>query len=180
MKIDNRTLVGSLENIIRKAKEAPANPTSHVNSKASAPKSTPVKTVQHNQLDHNLVELNKKQRNLQNDYTREQMRLALLNDEKQNIHSSIEYEGKKLFPELANNDTQLSAQDREVFRNTASSRVVELLHNLKGLQVEIENIYALRSTQFTAEENRGKTELSQEEIYNSKHIAAAKVKRLLE
>ncbi len=85
----------------------------------------------------NILKLQNQLRDLQASYTREQIRLDYLKNKHEEIHEDLKYEASFLFPEYKN------GIDKEALTKDVSVQMQKLLHSLKSVQVEMENLYAL-------------------------------------
>ena len=146
MEINNKDLLNSAERIVRSQRQRQDASTSQ-NFHSSQTNSQVKKSAsQVNDRNVRMLKLQAELRNLQASYTREQMRESYIKNSTEKINSNLKYEGKSLFPEYTK-DTDLSALEKKIHSDSR-----EILHNLKSLQVEIENLYALNFEKLSKEE----------------------------
>lgn len=74
---------------------------------------------------------------MQKEFSKEQARLTYLKSHPGAITEDLRFENERLFPELEAGPLPESLQD------TVSHKLEKLVHDLKGVQVEMENLYAL-------------------------------------
>ena len=189
MYVGDKTLLSSVESLMRKTNEmrrASVAPLAPSASSASLKKETDAVVIETaTDSRYRLLSLNHKQNQLQSDYTFEQTREVFLLDKTKALSSELTHEGQKLFPELES--LQNTSFDRDKLLAEVSSKKERLLYDLKGVQVEVENIYALYST---VSENMGasvseklgslsstKTE-KLDAVHNSRDILTERVRQL--
>ena len=144
MNISSKNLLETASNIINKRKNIESN--SEIENKSLDNKdnsnssnlkkihTSPTTTISEN--NNKVLKLQDELRNLQVKYTKEQVRADYLINHPNKIDENLEFEGEALFPDFKNkNLNQLN--------KSVKNQMESLLHNMKSVQIEIENIYAL-------------------------------------
>ncbi len=88
-------------------------------------------------LESRILKLQSTLGTLQNSYTREQTRLTYLSEQPEKIDSSLQFDGTPLFPETG------ADLDTGKLKVRVDEQMVNLVRQLKAMQVEMENLYAL-------------------------------------
>ena len=84
-----------------------------------------------------ILKLEAELKSLQENYSREQVRESFLLNKTKEIHEKLKYKGSPLFPEYK------PGMDTKHLTKEVSYKLKKLVHSLKSVQVEMENLYAL-------------------------------------
>ena len=142
MQVNGKTLLDSAENILKSRRQENKSQKSEETKSqraqdAYAAQKTGSDSAQTKLNSARMLKLEAELKSMQESYTREQVRENFLLHKPHEISKKLEYQGGPLFPEYKPGmDTQSLAKD-------VGYKLKQLLHSLKGIQVEIENLYAL-------------------------------------
>ncbi len=137
MEITGKYLLNKAESILKDRKQEARAQKSESSSRTDSAHSSRSESVSQNALQTRLLNLQESLTNVQNDYTREQTRFAYLQEHPDQINSSLRFNDAPLFPELS------QQTDLESLKQGVGEKVQSLLHTLKSIQVEMENLVAL-------------------------------------
>lgn len=138
MNISGKMILNSAEGILRERKGA--SNTRHkadisVNKEGTLRKTEGVKQ---DLLQVRLLNLQASMNRIQSEYSREQSRYSYLKNHPGEIQEKLQFSGKALFPELG-----AGKIDFDSLKKSVSNRLQDLGRNLKSVQVEMENLFAL-------------------------------------
>jgi len=137
MQISSKLILNSAENILKDRKQ-------EQKSSAVSGRSTSSSSLRQSEglsqsvVESKLLSLQDSLRDVQKTLSREQARYSYLIGNRNEISDSLEFDGSPLFPELKKGESFDSIQVGVVRQIEAS------IHSLKSIQVEIENLYALK------------------------------------
>ncbi len=144
MQIDGKLLLASAQNILKNRNQNEArsgkNETSTVNSKKISGN-----LAKADMANSRMLKLQADLKSLQQDYTREQVREDFLSNKPEQINRNILYANSPLFPEHG------ADMDMKATKEIVSHNIKRLVQSLKGIQVEIENLYALHFEKIATE-----------------------------
>ncbi len=138
MQISGKMLLNSAENILRDRKGEAAHRPPPSGAENRKPDQGSLGGINQGVLQSRLLKLQASLRDIQHDYSREQARQAYVNQTPDKISPSLHFDGEPLFPELETDAMALTE-----LRERITDRMRHLNRNLKGVQVEMENLYAL-------------------------------------
>ena len=148
MQVNGKILLDSAENILKnRHQEAKpeGNSRDQGEDRASVQKSKP-NSPQTSLNGARILKLEAELKSAQERYTREQVRESFLLNKPQAISEKLEYEGSPLFPEYK------AGLDTKNLAKNVSYKLKQLLHSMKSIQVEMENLYALNFKALSPEE----------------------------
>ncbi len=148
MQVDGKTLLHSAENILKNRRQEEGRHSSAFSS-AEAGKKKAEASIHTALIQSRMLKLQATLKELQESYTREQIRKDYLQNRTAEIHAELQYNGKPLFPEYAASAT------KEEISSVVADNIKHLLRTLKGTQIEIENLYALNFKTMMAELEKG-------------------------
>ena len=145
IEINGKILLNSAEKILKNRHEHEGRSKANTYNNKSPHQVKLSSTTSTNDISESrLLKLQANLNELQGFYSREQMRSDYLQNKSKQITAELQYNGKALFPEY-NPEMDFKALSSGIARS-----IRELLHSLKGIQVEIENLYALNYAQMSA------------------------------
>lgn len=137
MQISARILLNSAENILRDRQRDAQNMEQRKTADTTGARPVRTEGLSKGALESRLLKLQASLSHIQKDYSFEQTRLAYLTEAPQEINAELLFDGEALFPEWREG---INAGEIE---NRARASLDNLLRNLKRIQVEMENLYAL-------------------------------------
>jgi hypothetical protein len=139
MEIRSRNLLNQAENIL---KDRNGDNKSIISSADSAKNSTPSAAdsiFTRGIMESRMLSLQQDLTRIQSQFSKEQARMGYLEKDGSEVKSDKMYDGEPLFPELQENPETSRTSLLELVKGKMSN----LTHNLKGSQVEMENLLAL-------------------------------------
>jgi len=138
MQISSKVLLNSAEGILKeRKKESVFDPASTETGDKSRVIDN-LLSVNPGEMQARLMKLQSNLGDTQDELSKEQSRQAYLQNDPQSITKSLKFNDEILFPELNN------GMDVSKLKDSVSARVEMLSKNLKQIEVEMENLYALQ------------------------------------
>lgn len=138
MQISSKVLLNSAEGILKERKKEGASDQTSTESGDKNRISDSLLSVNPGELQARLMKLQSNLGNTQDELSKEQSRQAYLQNDPQGINASLKFNDEILFPELKN------GMDTAKLKDSVSAKVEMLSKNLKQIEVEMENLYALQ------------------------------------
>ena len=148
MQVNGKMLLDSAESILKSRRQESKSQESSLKKEQDIQRAHKAKpgSVQTNLNSARVLKLESELKSMQEDYTREQVREDFLLNKPEQISEKLKYQGTSLFPEYKPGmNTQGLAKD-------VSHKLKQLLHSLKSIQVEMENLYALSFSKLSTQE----------------------------
>jgi hypothetical protein len=140
MEIRSRNLLNQAENILKDRKGDNKSISSSDNSyKNNGVVSGTDSVFTRNVLETRMLSLQDNLTRIQSLFSKEQARLGYIEKGSKEEKSALKYDGESLFPEFKDNPGITESSLLEIIKKSMSS----LTHDLKGTQVEMENLLAL-------------------------------------
>lgn len=137
MQVSGKLLLNSAENILKERHQDKNRPTGAGDSGARAASGTSTDGLSQSPLESRLLKLQANLSTIQHQYTREQARQTYLKDYPDQVGPELKFGEEPLFPEFK------TGMDLEGLKKDVSGQMEQLIRSLKGVQVEMENLYAL-------------------------------------
>lgn len=137
MEVTGKYLLNQAESILKDRRQDSKSRVSKDGQIQDAGKTVKADGLRQGVFESRLMNLQESLGEIQKDYSREQTRFAYLTSNPDKISKDLLFDGEALFPEL-NSGGSLEALKRHV-----EDKLKELTRNLKGKQVEMENLLAL-------------------------------------
>ena len=138
MQISSKVLLNSAEGILKERKKESSFDPASTESEDKNRISDSLLSVNPGELQDRLMKLQLNLGNTQDELSKEQSRHAYLQNDPQAITASLKFNDEILFPELKN------GMDAAKLQDSVSAKVEMLSKNLKQIEVEMENLYALQ------------------------------------
>lgn len=138
MEITGKTLLNQAESILKDRRQDSRGAGGVRGSDGSIGRTSGRSDVSQTSMESRLLNLQSSLNQIQHDYSREQTRHTYLNNYPDRITSELRFGEEPLFPELLKDKADPSELQRKVSHN-----MDQLMRALKGVQVEMENLYAL-------------------------------------
>jgi len=141
MQVSGKMLLNSAEGILRERSRNGGQAQAGISAGEEVKKSG-AENVSQDGLQARLLKLQAELGRVQKEYSREQARQAYLQGDAGGIKKDLYFEDAPLFPEVGRNF------DPAQLREKVEERMQSLSRNLKGIQVEMENLYALNYSSY--------------------------------
>jgi len=135
MQVSGKTLLNSAESILRDRRQNPQSDRTGSDEQLEVRGAGRGELFSQGVLESRILKLQASLSKLQNEYSREQARQAYLKDGS-NL-AELHYNSEPLFPELE------TGMDRSAITTKVETSLFRLIRELKSMQVEMENLYAL-------------------------------------
>jgi len=137
MQITGKLLLNSAEGILKDRKQEQSE-VKGTKSSQNASKAASTGSITQTSVESRLLDLQHTISNLQEKYSREQARFSYLKQSSEEINEHIKFDGRQLFPEFGPE----FSKEKTLFQVT--EQMNSLIQSLKKIQVEMENIHALK------------------------------------
>ncbi len=136
MQVNSKLLLNSAENILKSRHEEGTSKKRATYNKGLDSRQVSIGSAHVSFVESRMLKLQSELKTLQEKYSHEQMREDFLHNKPQEISSSLDHNNNSLFPEHGN-------VDLKTLSNRVDTNMKQLLRNLKAVQIEMENLYAL-------------------------------------
>ncbi|MDH5656861.1 MAG: hypothetical protein OEZ34_13190 [Spirochaetia bacterium] len=168
MQITGKLLLNSAEGILKDRKQENSE---IKNSKSSDQSSKTVSSAGIGQttIESRLLDLQNSISEIQNQYSREQTRYSYLTESPDEINENLKFNEKPLFPEY---NQEFNPENAKIY---VAKSMTELMQNLKKIQIEMENIHALKFKMNEDPASQAAFHVNQDAV---KHLDPERVARL--